>query len=96
MRAIVLILIAMLAGCSDERAPSSPPPSSPIGLLDLNTATEKQLEALPGIGPKHARSILASRNARGGRFKSLDDLLAIDGIGPRTIEAIRPYAVVGP
>lgn len=63
--------------------------------LDLNAATEKQLEALPGIGPKHARSILASRNARGGRFQRLEDLLTIDGIGPKTVEAIRPFVVLG-
>lgn len=62
--------------------------------IDLNTATEKQLETLPGIGPKHARSIIASRNARGGHFQRLEDLLSIDGIGPGTIDKIRPYVVL--
>ena len=53
-------------------------------------------KALPAIGPKHARSIIASRNARGGQFKSVDDLVQIDGIGTKTIDAIRPYVFVGP
>jgi len=61
------------------------------GKLDLNHATQKELENLPGIGPVHAKSIIASRNARGGKFKSIDDIEKIDGIGPKTVETIRPY-----
>ena len=88
MRFLAAVLVCFqLAACD------STPASAP---LDLNTATEKQLETLPGIGPKHARSIIASRNARGGHFQSIDDLLKIDGIGHKTIEGIRPYVVVGP
>jgi competence protein ComEA len=64
------------------------------GKLDLNRATQKELEGLPEIGPVHAKSIIASRNARGGHFESVDDLLKIDGIGPKTVEAIRPYVVL--
>jgi competence protein ComEA len=60
--------------------------------LDLNAATTDQIEALPMIG--RARSIMASRNARGGHFKRLDDLLEIEGIGPAIVDAIRPYVVV--
>jgi competence protein ComEA len=61
------------------------------GKVDLNKATQKELENLPGIGPVHAKSIIASRNARGGKFKSIDELEKIDGIGPKTVETIRPY-----
>jgi competence protein ComEA len=64
------------------------------GRLNLNRATVKELEALPGIGPKLARSIMASRNARGGRFQHLDDLLEINGIGTKTLAEIRPHVVV--
>ncbi len=95
---ILLLSFACLAGCQDgEKQRRSPPaPPTTIAPLDLNAATLKQLERLPGIGPKHARSILASRNARGGRFQRIEDLLAIDGIGTRTVDAIRPYIVLGP
>lgn len=94
MRAVLVALLCLAPlGCNDT--PPAPAPSPSLTApLDLNTATEKQLEALPGIGPKHARSIIASRNARGGHFNKLEDLLSIDGIGPGTIEKIRPYVVV--
>lgn len=85
-RLLLALLVIFAVACQNE--------STALGRLDLNRATVRELETLPGIGPKHARSIMASRNARGGRFKSLDDLLAIDGIGPKTIEAIRPHVVV--
>jgi competence ComEA-like helix-hairpin-helix protein len=92
MRAVVIALL-LVGGCDEKSPPRRSPPST-IAPLDLNEATEKQLEALPAIGPKHAKSIIASRNARGGRFTSVDQLLEIDGIGPKTIDAIRPYVVV--
>ncbi len=82
------------AGCASERG--DPRATAPVPVLDLNSATEKEMEALPGIGPERARSIMASRNARGGRFRRLEDLLDIKGIGPETVEKIRPYVVLGP
>lgn len=88
MRFFVL-LIALLLACEDH----APAPSGP---LDINRATVEQLEKLPGVGPKRARSIMAARNARGGRFASLAEVESIDGIGPGTIEAIRPHVFVGP
>jgi competence protein ComEA len=97
MRAVLLGLALCVAfvGC-DNRTRSTPPPPTAMAPLDLNRATEKQLEALPSVGPKHAHSILASRNARGGQFRSVDELLEIDGIGPKTVDAIRPYVFVSP
>lgn len=91
MRLAVLVLafVLQLAGCRDEaRAPAAP--------LDLNRATVAELEKLPGIGDKRARSIMASRNARGGHFVRLEDLLEIDGIGEGTLAKLRPLVIVGP
>ncbi len=68
----------------------------PAEALNVNRATVAELEQLPGIGPKKARSIIASRNARGGEFHSFDEILAIDGIGEATLAQIRPYLVLGP
>lgn len=59
--------------------------------LDINTATTAQLGALPNIGPALAERIASDRETR-GRFDSLDDLDRVPGIGPRTIEALRPHA----
>jgi len=60
------------------------------GLLDLNTATEKELQSIKGIGP-----ILAKRIIAGRPYKTVDDLLKVKGIGPKKLEKIRAYVVVG-
>lgn len=63
---------------------------SPQGLLDLNTATEKELQTIKGIGP-----VLSARITAGRPYKTVDDLIKVKGIGPKTLEKIRPYLVVG-
>jgi competence protein ComEA len=93
LRILFLLCAVLSTGCTPEAGGGA---TAPAAILDLNAATEKQLETLPGIGPVHARSIIASRNARGGRFKRLEDLLDINGIGNETVEKIRPYVVLGP
>ncbi|MBA3395082.1 MAG: helix-hairpin-helix domain-containing protein [Deltaproteobacteria bacterium] len=96
MRSLTLLFTALLAlaSCEDTGGSSRPPPT--LAPLNINRATVKELEALPALGPKRARSIVASRNARGGHFTTLEDLADIDGIGEHTVNAIRPYVVLGP
>ena len=62
-------------------------------LLDLNTATLEQLIALPGIGAVKAQNILTYRG-RVGRFRSVNELTAVSGIGAKTMEQLRPYVTV--
>lgn len=57
-------------------------------LVDLNTATPEQLDALPGVGPVTATAIIAWRDAN-GRFDSVDQLGDVDGIGPARLEKLR-------
>ena len=63
-------------------------------LTDLNTATASELTALPGIGEVLAARIVEHRNAN-GPFVRLDQLMAIQGIGPITYERIRPLVRLG-
>jgi competence protein ComEA len=63
--------------------------------LDLNAATPAALEALPGVGPSLAAAIVEAREAAGG-FDAVDDLLTARGIGPATLESLRPFVSVGP
>ena len=56
------------------------------GKLDVNTAAEKQLRDLPGIGPVLAQRIIAARP-----FRSADDLKKVNGIGDKKYDQIRPY-----
>ena len=60
----------------------------PEGLVDLNSATAEQLDALPGIGPVTAAAIVAWRDANGA-FSNVDQLGDVDGIGPARLEKLR-------
>lgn len=73
-------------------AAEAEPPATPTGPLDLNAATRDQLVALPGIGPSRAEAILALRESR-GRLESVEDLRSVRGIGPATLERLRPLLV---
>lgn len=61
--------------------------------LDLNTATVEQFEALPGIGPVTAQSIVAWRTQH-QRFSSVEELQEVDGIGPKTYQKLAPLVRV--
>jgi competence protein ComEA len=59
--------------------------------VDINAADWPELAQLPGIGPTLAQRIVDCRHA-GGRFVDHDDLRRrVRGIGPKTLESIRPY-----
>jgi len=67
------------------------PPAHPI---NINTAGATDLQQVPGIGPSTAQKILDTRKSYGA-FKTVDDLLAIKGIGPKKLEKMRKYLTVG-
>jgi competence protein ComEA len=58
--------------------------------IDINFCSAKDLEALPGIGPKLAQRIIEYREIHGG-FKALEELKQVKGIGEKKFEKIRPY-----
>jgi competence protein ComEA len=64
-------------------------------LVDINSADWPELAELPDIGETLARRIVESR-AAAGRFADHDDLLRVDGIGPLTLEKLRPYLLPVP
>jgi competence protein ComEA len=80
--------------------PVAPPPGSvgttpgaSGGLVNVNTATETELETLPGIGPVTAAEIIAYRTEH-GPFPTVDALDDVSGIGPATMEQLRPLVTV--
>lgn len=74
-------------------ASSAMSPEGNESKVNLNTATEADLQTISGIGAKRAADIIAYREANGG-FKSVDDLNNVSGIGDKTMESIRPYVTV--
>ncbi len=62
--------------------------------LDLNRATVEQLKELPRIGVKTAQAIVKYRKDH-GKFKSVDELLEVKGIGKKKLELLRPLVTVG-
>ncbi|MFH7336169.1 ComEA family DNA-binding protein [Streptomyces hygroscopicus] len=71
-------------------APAAGPaaPSGPAAPVSLNTATEDQLDTLPGVGPVLARHIIDYRTRHGG-FRSVDELRQVNGIGDRRFTDLR-------
>ncbi len=62
----------------------------PIG---INSATYEELQTIPGVGPATARLIIKYREEN-GTIASLDDLLAMEGIGEKTVSLLADYCVV--
>ena len=62
--------------------------TSAAGIVDINSATLSDLDALPGVGPSTAQAIIDYRTAN-GPYASVDDLLNVRGIGPSKLAAMR-------
>ena len=63
------------------------------GKININTCTEGDLLALPGIGPVLSRSIIDHRE-KNGPFGEIDEICNVSGIGTKRFEAIREYIVI--
>ena len=63
------------------------------GLVNVNTATQAELDTLPGIGPAYAERIIAYREAHGG-FQRLEELLEVSGIGPARYAQIQDLVTI--
>jgi competence ComEA-like helix-hairpin-helix protein len=66
------------------------PRGAPLGRLDVDRATAAEFERLPGIGPALAARIVADRASK-GPFSAPDGLLRVRGIGPKTLDRLRPF-----
>jgi competence protein ComEA len=93
---LVVVGLSLSALGSTDAPPVGPPPlgiadGGPLdfdaGPVDLATASAQQLEHLPGIGPALAGRIVEHRDQHG--FRSVDELVRVRGIGPRTLAALR-------
>lgn len=91
-RGVVLCGTALLlCGFASQLAASKNPPAHKI---DINLASAKELQELPGVGPKTADAIIQFRK-KSGPFRRVEDLLAIRGISETRLAKMRPYITVG-
>lgn len=90
------IVVGVKVPSVDLLSPTGVPGSTtatPLASVNLNTATEEQLDTLPGIGPVTAAAILQWRSEHGS-FTSVDQLLDVSGIGDVTLADIEAYVYV--
>lgn len=64
------------------------------GVIDLNSASQEQLETLPGVGPATATAIISHRDAN-GPFRTVESLIDVRGIGEAKLDAVRDLVTVG-
>lgn len=83
--AFFIALLVVSAAVAKKKPPSQP--------VNINTASSAQLQMVPGIGPSTANRILQMRKSY-GTFKSVNDLLAIRGIGEKRLDKMRKYITV--
>lgn len=88
---VLLVAVRSTGGRAGLRPTDHLPPVSTT--VDLNAADRAELTAVPGIGDKLANAILSHRAA--GRFEAVDDLGRVKGVGPATLDKLRPWLHVG-
>lgn len=68
-------------------------PTNIVYPININTADEATLQLLPGIGPSYSKRIIEYRIENGG-FNSVEEITNIRGIGPKTLEKLRPIVTI--
>jgi competence protein ComEA len=91
------VLAAVLAAPAIVHAQNAPAAASPdkTALVNINTASAAEFEALPGIGPKMAQRIVEYRE-KNGAFKKLEDLMNVKGIGEKNFLKLKGQLTVAP
>lgn len=79
---------------ASEREPTSSPSPSAENPINVNSASLDALQALPGIGPALSKRIETYRSSQ-RPFQHVDELTRVSGIGPKTLETLRPMVRVG-
>ncbi len=81
---VIAIVLSAAAGAADDQQPN--------GVVNINNASAEELQLLPRVGPALAGRIIEFREAN-GPFRSVDEIIAVKGIGERSFEKLKPYIV---
>jgi len=83
---VILGVLAVCALCTGAEG------SQPSGVVNINTASAAELQLLPRVGPALAGRIIEFRETN-GPFRTVDEILAVKGIGESSFERLEPYIV---
>jgi competence protein ComEA len=96
-RTLAGMVVATMLGAAPQTLAAGPQDASDAKaaatVVNLNTATASQLEALPGIGAKTAQRIVEYRQ-KNGSFKKVEELMNVKGIGEKTFLKLKPQLTV--
>jgi competence protein ComEA len=93
LKSFAFLLVVLIAFNGLALAQNSEQQKSSGKVININTATQTELESLPGVGPALAKKIIDFRQKNGG-FKSPNDLLAVQGIGEKKFEQLKSMIAV--
>lgn len=91
-----LVILGSLSAPSvaqDKQKPAAKA-SAAVGVVNLNSATQAQLESLPGVGAATAKRIIEYRQKNGG-FKKIEELMNVKGIGEKAFLKLKAHITVG-
>ena len=90
---VILGLLSAPALAQDKAKPAAKPAAPAAASINLNSATQAQLETLPGVGAATAKRIIEYRQKSGG-FKKVEELMNVKGIGEKAFLKLKPYITV--
>lgn len=85
---ILMTMVTALPTLLLAAPPAAATTQAAVATVNLNSASAAELEALPGIGKATAEKIVAYRGEK-GKFKAVDDLLKVKGVGKKSLDKIR-------
>ena len=93
MKKLMVVFLLLLLACpamasTAKVGDSNPATNGVVAPLNINQASLKELQKLPGVGKVTAEKIIAYREAN-GPFATVDDLLKVNGMGKKTLAKIR-------
>ena len=94
---LTVFALAVVASTAEQKAAASKPAAKATATaaapINLNTATQAQLETLPGVGAKAAERIIEYRQ-KNGNFKKVEDLMNVKGFGEKAFLKLKPLLTV--